>query len=93
MLSSPIDNKSDISINFFILAFGEYKWELMLEHLLLERLMKTYHAPDGTGQVFTPNFSILGATLARKLTENTSVGLNATPFEKVLESFCYWSSL
>ena len=32
--------------------------------------------PDGTGQVFTPNFSILGATFARKLSDNTSVGIN-----------------
>ena len=37
----------------------------------------TVFYPDGTGQVFTPNFSILGATLARKLSDNTSVGLNA----------------
>ena len=34
-------------------------------------------SPDGTGQIFTPNFSILGATFARKLSDNTSVGLNA----------------
>ncbi|MBT4250607.1 hypothetical protein HOD84_09725, partial [bacterium] len=32
--------------------------------------------PDGTGQVFTPNFSILGGTIAKKLSDNTSVGMN-----------------
>jgi len=37
----------------------------------------TVFYPDGTGQVFTPNFSILGATFARKLSDNTSVGINA----------------
>jgi hypothetical protein len=33
--------------------------------------------PDGTGQVFTPNFSILGATASKRLSDNTSVGINA----------------
>ena len=37
----------------------------------------TVFSPDGTGQVFTPNFSILGATASRKLSDNTSVGINA----------------
>ena len=37
----------------------------------------TVYSPDGTGQVFTPNFSIIGATASKKLSENTSVGLNA----------------
>ena len=32
--------------------------------------------PDGTGQVFTPNFSVIGATFARRLSDNTTVGLN-----------------
>ena len=37
----------------------------------------TVFQPDGTGQVFTPNFSILGVTGSKKLSENTSVGINA----------------
>ncbi len=37
----------------------------------------TVFSPDGTGQVFTPNFSIVGATASKKLSDNTSVGLNA----------------
>ena len=37
----------------------------------------TVYSPDGTGQVFTPNFSIIGATASKKLSDNTSVGLNA----------------
>ncbi len=37
----------------------------------------TVYSPDGTGQVFTPNFSIIGVTASKKLSDNTSVGLNA----------------
>jgi len=37
----------------------------------------TVYDPDGTGQVFTPNFSIIGATVSKALSENTSVGVNA----------------
>ena len=37
----------------------------------------TVFQPDGTGQVFTPNFSILGATASKRLSDNTSVGINA----------------
>ena len=44
----------------------------------------TVFYPDGTGQVFTPNFSILGASFAKKLSDNTSVGLTAN---YVRESF------
>ncbi|MBI79441.1 MAG: hypothetical protein CMQ51_03360 [Gammaproteobacteria bacterium] len=44
----------------------------------------TVFSPDGTGQVFTPNFSIIGATASKKLSDNTSVGLNAN---YVRESF------
>lgn len=40
--------------------------------------------PDGTGQVFTPNFSILGVTASRNLSDNTSVGINVN---YVRESF------
>ena len=37
----------------------------------------TVFQPDVTGQVFTPNFSILGATASKRLSDNTSVGINA----------------
>ena len=36
----------------------------------------TVYFPDGTGQVFTPNFSILGGSIAKRLSDNTSVGMN-----------------
>ena len=37
----------------------------------------TVFFPDGTGQVFTPTFMVLGATISKKLSDRTSVGLNA----------------
>jgi len=37
----------------------------------------TVWSPDGTGQVYTPNFSIVGATASKQLSDNTSVGVNA----------------
>ena len=37
----------------------------------------TVYQPDGTGQVFTPSFSILGASVSKNLSDNTSVGINA----------------
>lgn len=37
----------------------------------------TIFQPDGTGQVFTPNYMILGATYSKRLSESTSVGVNA----------------
>ena len=71
---------ADITNNFFGVAtsFGEYKMGVNVRTFNIGEINETtVYFPDGTGQVFTPNFSILGATLARKLTENTSVGLNA----------------
>ena len=44
----------------------------------------TVYDPDGTGQVFTPNFSIIGASASKNLSDNTSVGVNAN---LVRESF------
>ena len=44
----------------------------------------TVFFPDGTGQVYTPNFSILGGTVSKRLSDNTSVGVNAN---LVRESF------
>ena len=70
---------ADITNNFFGVAtsFGEYKMGVNVRTFNIGEINETtVYFPDGTGQVFTPNFSILGATLARKLTENTSVGLN-----------------
>lgn len=37
----------------------------------------TVFYPDGTGQVFTPAFMVLGGTVSKKLTDRTSVGLSA----------------
>ena len=71
---------ADISNSFFGVAttFGEYKMGVNVRTFNMGDIDETtVYFPDGTGQVFTPNFSILGASVARKLTENTSVGLNA----------------
>lgn len=37
----------------------------------------TVFYPDGTGQVFTPAFMVLGGTVSKKLTDRTSIGLSA----------------
>jgi len=71
---------ADITNSFFGVAttFGEYKMGVNVRTFNMGDIDETtVYFPDGTGQVFTPNFSILGASVARKLTENTSVGLNA----------------
>ena len=71
---------ADITNSFFGVAtsFGEYKMGVNVRTFNMGEIDETtVYFPDGTGQVFTPNFSILGASVARKLTENTSVGLNA----------------
>ena len=71
---------ADITNSFFGVAtsFGEYKMGVNVRTFNMGDIDETtVYFPDGTGQVFTPNFSILGASLARNLTENTSVGLNA----------------
>lgn len=44
----------------------------------------TVFQPDGTGQVFTPNYMILGATYSKRLSESTSVG---TTINLLNESF------
>ena len=71
---------ADIDNSFFGIAtdLGDYKMGVSVRTFNIGDVDETtvFH-PDGTGQVFTPNFSILGATLARKLSDNTSVGLNA----------------
>ena len=71
---------ADIDNSFFGIAtdLGDYKMGVSVRTFNIGDIDETtvFH-PDGTGQVFTPNFSILGATLARKLSDNTSVGLNA----------------
>ncbi len=71
---------ADISNNFFGVAstLGEYKMALNVRTFNIGDIDETtVYYPDGTGQVFTPNFSILGASFARKLSENTTVGLSA----------------
>jgi len=37
----------------------------------------TVYQPDGTGQVFTPQFMVVGTTISKSLTDRTSVGLSA----------------
>ena len=64
---------ADISNSFFGVAttFGEYKMGVNVRTFNMGDIDETtVYFPDGTGQVFTPNFSILGASVARKLTEN-----------------------
>ena len=71
---------ADIDNSFFGIAtdLGDYKMGVSVRTFNVGDIDETtVFYPDGTGQVFTPNFSILGATLARKLSDNTSVGLNA----------------
>ena len=71
---------ADIDNSFFGIAtdIGDYKMGVSVRTFNIGDIDETtVFYPDGTGQVFTPNFSILGATFARKLSDNTSVGLNA----------------
>ncbi len=71
---------ADIDNSFFGIAtdIGDYKVGVSVRTFNIGDIDETtVFYPDGTGQVFTPNFSILGATFARKLSDNTSVGINA----------------
>ena len=71
---------ADIDNSFFGIAtdLGDYKMGVSVRTFNVGDIDETtVFYPDGTGQVFTPNFSILGATFARKLSDNTSVGINA----------------
>jgi len=71
---------ADIDNSFFGIAtdIGDYKMGVSVRTFNIGDIDETtVWYPDGTGQVFTPNFSILGATFARKLSDNTSVGINA----------------
>jgi len=71
---------ADIENNFFGIAtdLGDYKLGFNVRTFNMGDIDETtVFYPDGTGQVFTPNFSVLGGTIARKLSDNTSVGLNA----------------
>ena len=71
---------AEIDNSFFGIAtdLGDYKMGVSVRTFNVGDIDETtvFH-PDGTGQVFTPNFSILGTTIARKLSDNTSVGINA----------------
>ena len=71
---------ADIDNSFFGIAtdLGDYKMGVSVRTFNVGDIDETtVFYPDGTGQVFTPNFSILGTTIARKLSDNTSVGINA----------------
>ena len=71
---------ADIVNSFFGIAtdIGDYKMGVSVRTFNMGDIDETtVWYPDGTGQVFTPNFSILGATFSRKLSDNTSVGINA----------------
>ena len=70
----------DIENSFFGLStnIGEYRFAFSVRSFNMGDIKETtVFSPDGTGQVFTPNFSILGGSMAKKLSENTSVGLTA----------------
>jgi hypothetical protein len=70
---------ADIDNSFFGVAtdIGEYKMGVTVRSFNMGDVNETtVFYPDGTGQVFTPNFSILGGTIAKKLSDNTSVGMN-----------------
>ena len=78
---------ADIQNNFFGLStnLGGYRMAFNVRTFNMGDVNETtVFFPDGTGQVFTPNFSILGASVAKKLSDNTSVGLTAN---YVRESF------
>ena len=70
---------ADIDNSFFGVAtdIGEYKMGVTVRTFNIGDINETtVYFPDGTGQVFTPNFSILGGSIAKKLSDNTSVGMN-----------------
>ncbi len=78
---------ADIQNNFFGIAtnIGEYRMAANVRTFNIGDINETtVFSPDGTGQVFTPNFSIVGASISKKLSDNTSVGLTAN---YVRESF------
>ena len=70
---------ADIDNSFFGVAtnIGEYKMGVTVRTFNIGDIDETtVYFPDGTGQVFTPNFSILGGSIAKRLSDNTSVGMN-----------------
>ena len=78
---------ADISNNFFGVAvdFLGMKMGANVRTFNIGDINETtVFSPDGTGQVYTPNFSIIGATASKLLSDNTSVGVNAN---YVRESF------
>ena len=71
---------ADIQNNFFGIAtnIGEYRMAANVRTFNIGDINETtVFSPDGTGQVFTHNFSIVGASVSKKLSDNTSVGLTA----------------
>ena len=78
---------ADIQNSFFGIAtgLGDYKLGVSVRTFTVGDIDETtVFFPDGTGQVFTPNFSVVGGTLSRKLSDNNSVRVNAN---LVRESF------
>ena len=70
---------ADIENSFFGVAtdIGSYKMGVTVRSFNMGDINETtVFFPNGTGQLFTPNFSILGGTIAKKLSDNTSVGMN-----------------
>ena len=70
---------ADINNNFFGVSFNflSLKMGLNVRSFDIGDINETtVFSPDGTGQVFTPNFSVIGATGSKKLSDNTSVGVN-----------------
>ena len=73
------DYIADIDNSFFGISssFGEYKMGINVRTFNIGDIKETtVFYPDGTGQIFTPNFSILGSTVSRRISDNTSVGVN-----------------
>ena len=71
---------ADIQNNFFGIAtnIGEYRMAANVRTFNIGDINETtVFSPDGTGRIFTPNFSILGASVSKKLSDSTSVGLTA----------------
>ena len=71
---------AEIDNSFFGVStsLGENKFGLSIRTFNMGDIKETtVFYPDGTGQMFTPNFSVIGGSISRKLSENTSVGINA----------------
>ncbi len=79
---------ADIDINFlgFSVDFGRLGSMALTARTFAvgEIPVTTIFYPDGTGQEFTPNFVVVGASYSKRVSNNTSVGVTANV---VQESF------